>query len=309
MRFVAFVILGLFSFNLWAAELKVVATTSSMGMLARTVGGEHVSVETLAPPDRDAHFLQAKPSMMKDLRRADLVVAVGAELEVGWLPLAIQRANNPRIQPGQNGYFEAAAQVVLNNSGGVADRSLGDVHPAGNPHVNLDPQRMGVIAQALAARLGELDGAHAEAYRRRADAFTAQVAERLPQWRAQVKNAPGVVLYHKDANYLMALLEVPILGYIEPVAGVPPTASYLQKLVGGLKGKSGVIIRSLFHSPQGADFLHRELGWPVAALPIDPALGKGSEAYLTLIEQWVTAIAQGRRATLPAKRCHYIQCS
>jgi len=267
-RMIWILLFSLLSLNLWAEELKIVATTSAMGMLARTVGGEQVSVKTLAPPDRDVHFLQAKPSMMKELRRADLVVAVGAELEVGWLPMAIQRANNPHIQPGQNGYFEAAAQVSLIDVGGMADRALGDVHLAGNPHINLDPQRMGVIAQALAVRLGELDGANEALYRQRAAAFAAQVAQRLPHWRELVKNAPGVVLHHKDANYLMKLLNVPVLGYIEPISGVPPTASHLQQLVGSLKGKTGVIIRANHQPPQGSEFLHRQLGWAMAALPL-----------------------------------------
>lgn len=290
-RIVFTVLFSLLSWNLLAADLKIVATTSTMGMLARTVGGEGVRVKTLAPPDRDAHYLQAKPSMMKDLRRADLVVAVGAELEVGWLPLAIQRAANPRIQPGQNGYFEAAAQVALLETGAAADRALGDVHPAGNPHVNLDPQRMAKIAQALAARLGELDGARAGKYHQRAEDFAAQVAERLPLWRKTVQHAPGVVLHHKDANYLMALLDVPVLGYIEPVPGIPPTASYLKKLVNSLKGQKGVILRVNYQPAQGADFLQRQLGWPTAALPLDPPLGAEAQAYWQLLDQWIAALA------------------
>jgi zinc/manganese transport system substrate-binding protein len=116
------------------AAVNVVATTSSMGMLARTVGGDAVKVTVLSPPDRDAHFLLARPSMMVALRRADLLVAVGAELEVGWLPAAIQGASNPKILPGQPGYFEGAAQIELIDVGQAADRSKGDVHPMGNPH-------------------------------------------------------------------------------------------------------------------------------------------------------------------------------
>jgi len=290
-RFLTYLFLMLLSFNLWAAELKVVATTSAMGMLARVVGGEQVTVKVLAPPDRDVHFLSAKPSMMKDLRRADVLIAVGAELELGWLPAALQRAGNPQVQPGQKGYFEAAAQVSLLDSAGVADRALGDVHPAGNPHVNLDPQRMGIIAQALALRLSKLDAAHEQDYRQRAQAFVEQVAERLPNWRQQTADVTGVVLHHKDGDYLMHLLNVPVLGYIEPIPGVPPAASHLQHLIKSLSDKQGVIIRSNFHPPQGATFLHRQLGWSSHALPLDPPLEADAEAYLALIDQWVAAIA------------------
>lgn len=285
----------LLSLNLWAAELKVVATTSAMGMLAREVGGEQVSVKVLAPPDRDAHFLQAKPSMMKDLRRADLLVALGAELEIGWLPAAIQRAGNPQVQPGQRGYFEAAAQVSLLDAGGVADRSLGDVHPAGNPHVNLDPQRMATVAGALAVRLADLNPEQAEAYRQRAQGFAELVKANLPTWREKTRGHPGVVLHHKDADYLMHLLNVPVLGYIEPIPGVPPTASHLQNLVNSLKDRpQGIIIRSVFHPPQGSEFLHRELGWPAHALPLDPPLDADAQGYIRLIDEWVEVIAQGR---------------
>ena len=129
---------GLLAFLLISADpamaVDVVATTSSMGMLARTVGGEIVAVTVLAPPDRDAHSLLARPSMMIALRRADLLIAVGADLEVGWLPAALRGASNPRILPGQQGYFEGAAQLILLETGQLADRARGDIHPSGNPH-------------------------------------------------------------------------------------------------------------------------------------------------------------------------------
>jgi zinc/manganese transport system substrate-binding protein len=288
MKVIAFIFLSVFTFNLHAAELNIVATTTSMAMLARTVGAHHVNVTVLATPDRDAHFLQARPSMIKALRHADLVVAVGAELEIGWLPLAIERAANQRIQIGQSGYFEAAAQVSLLASGAAADRALGDVHPAGNPHVNLDPQRMALIAQALAHRLAALDKTHADNYHQHADAFTLQINTRLPHWRAQVKNAPGVIMHHKDGDYLLDLLNITILGYIENVPGIPPSPSHLQNLWHKVKQyPNGVIIRAPFHPPQGADFLARELGWRVHVLSLDPPLDAHSDDYFALIDQWV----------------------
>ncbi len=207
--------------NASAATLNVVATTSSMGMLARVVGGDAVRVTVLAPPDRDAHYLLAKPSMLVALRRADLLVAVGADLEVGWLPAALQSANNPRILPGQGGYFEGAAQVDLIEKGEAADRARGDVHPMGNPHYYMDPQRMARVASALAARLAAMTPAAGGAFTSRAEAFGRAVAARVPEWRRQAAGAPGAVFFHKDANYLAQLLEVKILGYIEPRARHP----------------------------------------------------------------------------------------
>ncbi|HEY7466484.1 MAG TPA: zinc ABC transporter substrate-binding protein [Dehalococcoidia bacterium] len=276
------------------AAVNVVATTSSMEMLVRTVGGQQVSVTTLAPPDRDAHYLLAKPSMMIALRRADLLVAVGAELEVGWLPVAIQGANNPRIVPGQPGYFEGAAQIDLLEAGAVADRSRGDVHPLGNPHYYMDPVRMATIARALAGRLAQLDSANAAAYQSNAGGFGQMVNERLPRWQSMAANAPGVVFYHKDGNYLAALLDIPILGYVEPLPGIPPTAAHLRALVQGLSGRRGVIIYNSYHSSNGPDFLARNLGWPKVQLQLEVALNSDARGYLDHIERWVAAIASGK---------------
>ncbi|HYN42612.1 MAG TPA: zinc ABC transporter substrate-binding protein, partial [Thermoanaerobaculia bacterium] len=217
------------------ATLTVAATTSNMGMLVRTIGGDSVKVTVLAPPDRDPHFLQAKPNMMVALRNADLLVAVGAELEQGWLPAAIQGASNPKILAGQLGYFEACAQVPLIDKTDVLDRSGGDVHPMGNPHVFLDPERMAAVGRALAGRLAGLEPAGEARFKANAEQFAKTAAERVAQWKQEAAGVPGAVLYHKDANYLLALLGAPLLGYVEPLPGIPPTAAHLSGLVGQLK--------------------------------------------------------------------------
>lgn len=276
------------------AQVRVVATTTSMGMLARTVGGDAVEVTVLAPPDRDAHYLQARPSMMVELRRADLLVAVGAELEVGWLPAALQGAANPRILPGRLGYFEAAAQIPLLEGDGVADRALGDVHPMGNPHVNMDPLRMVQVARALADRLAAMQPQTAEIMRANAERFAGMVEARLGDWRSRVEGAPGIVLFHRDANYLMARLGVPILGYIEPLPGIPPSARHLQALVSELQGRKGVVVHIGHQPAQGPQFVGSTLGWPVFSLPLDPPLQADGEGYLKMIDLWVEAIAKGK---------------
>ncbi len=275
----------------WA--LEVVATTSSMGMLARTVGGSQVKVTELAPPDRDAHMLQARPSMMRALRDAQLVVAVGAELEIGWLPAAINGAANGAILPGRPGYFEAAAQVPLLDAGQAADRAQGDVHPAGNPHVNLDPARMATVAKALAGRLAQLDAANAAGYRERAQGFATAVEAKLPAWKQKVAGSGGAVTFHKDAIYLLTFLGVPFHGTLEPVPGVAPTASHLQALAGKLKGgKAGVIVHTPYQPPAGAEKLATLTGWKVAVLPIDPPAGADAQGYFALIERWVEALVK-----------------
>lgn len=275
-----------------SAQLDVVASTSNMGMLAETVGGEHVSVRVLAPPDRDPHYLEVRPNMMVALRRADLVVSVGAELEVGWLPLAIERSNNPRINPGRSGYFEAAAQVDRLAEGAPADRALGDVHPTGSPHVYMDPLRMADIAETLAERMAELDRDNADAYRDNAAAFRERAERAVERWQAQAEGAPGVVLFHRDADYLLELLGVPALGYLEPVPGVPPTASHLRSLVRELDGQDGVIIYSGYHSSRGPDFVAGELGWNAVVLPTNVEVGGSADDYFSLMERWVSVISR-----------------
>ena len=276
------------------AALNVVATTSSMGVLVKSVAGDSVKLTVLAPPDRDAHMIQARPSMMVALRNADLFVSVGAELEIGWLPAALQGANNGKILPGTPGYFEAAAQVELIESGRAADRSQGDVHPMGNPHVYMDPSRMADIAEALAGRLASLDAANAAKYQGGAAAFRKAVEARVPGWKQKASGAKGVLLFHKDLNYLTTLLGVPVLGYIEPLPGIPPTAAHLKELTDRLKGQKGVILYTSYQPGQGPDFLSRSLGWPKVRLPLEPAVGASAEEYLKLIDQWVDGVASGK---------------
>jgi zinc/manganese transport system substrate-binding protein len=270
--------------------LEVVATSTSMGALVRAVApGAKLTV--LAGPERDLHTLQAKPSMIRALRGADLLVAVGAELEVGWLPAASASAANPDILPGRQGYFEAAAQVPLLDVGGPADRAMGDVHPAGNPHVDLDPVRMAQVAEALGGRMARLDPANASAYRRNAARFADAVQRRVPDWQARLQDAPGVVLYHRDAIYLLDRFGVPLLGTIEPVSGVPPSGRDLRELAGKLRGRDGTIIHAPYQSPKAPGKLGRELGWPVQRLPLEPPLGADGDGYLRHIDRWVNAVA------------------
>jgi zinc/manganese transport system substrate-binding protein len=273
-----------------AVALDVVATSPSMGALARAVAPS-AGLTVLAGPERDLHALQVRPSMIQALRGADLVIAVGAELEMGWLPAASSSAANPAILPGREGYFEAAAQVPLMHVGGSADRARGDVHPAGNPHVDLDPVRMAQVADALAERMARLDSANASQYRRNAARFAEAVDSRMPGWQTQLADAPGVVLYHRDAVYLLDRFDVPLLGTIEPVPGVPPSGRDLRALAGKLRGRDGVIIHAPYQSPKGPRKLGRELGWPVQTLPLEPPVNADGDGYLRHIDRWVSAMA------------------
>ncbi len=272
------------------AEVRVVATVPNMGMLVRTIGGDDVTVTVLAPADRDAHYLEARPSMMAALRRADLVVAVGAELEVGWLPAALQGAHNPRVQTGRSGYFEGANHTDLIQVGGAADRARGDVHVAGNPHFYFDPERMAEVGKALAERLADIHPDGADSFRANAEAFAEQAAAHVSRWQEDAQDTPGVVYYHKDVDYLAELLGVEILGYIEPLPGIPPTASHLRDLVGALRGTDGVILYADFQPSQGPDFVARELGWSAHKLPSQVDVDGDADDYFAMVGRWVDAL-------------------
>ncbi|TDT44066.1 zinc/manganese transport system substrate-binding protein [Halospina denitrificans] len=274
------------------AKLQVVATAPNLGMLASAIGGEHVAVEVLAPPDRDLHYLEARPSMMAQLRNADLVVSVGADLEAGWLPVAIQNAGNAGIRGGQPGYFSGAQHTDLIQTNQAADRSQGDVHTKGNPHFYLDPVRMAEVGNALADRLSELDPGNGSDYRARAQGFQSEVNARMTEWHERTEDAPGVLLYHKDADYLMERLDVTILGYLEPLPGIAPTGKHLSGLVQDLKGKQAVVLYTDFQPSRAAEFIQRQLGWPHHQLSSQVQPGSDQKAYFELIDRWVEAISR-----------------
>lgn len=270
-----------------AATLDVVATTGSMGMLARVVGGDAVKVTVLAQPNRDARTPRARPHMLTSLNRADVLIAVGGGLESGWLPSFLETLHNTAIQPGQPGYFEAAEHVTLI----PLEMPDGDPAELSNPYINLDPLRMATITEALAVHLGRLDSANAALYTERARLFAEQIRARMPNWRERVANAPGVLLYQQDANYLMHTLNVPILGYVHADPDNALTAQQLRELAESLQGKRGIVLQANYQHDRGARYVARQLGWPHRALSVEPPPNASGEVWLELIERWVDAIA------------------
>src|SRR5262245_26221500 len=219
------------------AAMKVLATTSDWGALVTEIGGDQVNVYTATSALQDVHRVDAKPSLVARARSADLIVATGAELEIGWLPVLIQESGNSRIQPGSPGYFEAASVLQLTEKPEHFDRALGDIHPQGNPHVQLDPHNIQRVAKALSERLAQLDSSHAEYYQQREKDFETRWSAAMQRWEskaAPLKGAPIVVM-HSDQSYLCRWLGMQQLAAIEPKPGMPPTAGYLGQLVTKLK--------------------------------------------------------------------------
>jgi zinc/manganese transport system substrate-binding protein len=234
------------------------------------LGGDKLDVYTATSAFQDVHRVDAKPSLVARARSADLVVATGADLEIGWMPVLLQDSGNTKIQPGSQGYFECAPLVHLLEVPSAVDRSMGDIHPLGNPHVTLDPRNIAIIAKALSARLILLDSSNAAFYAGKGDDFQKRWQAASAQWDA--KAAPlkgvGVVVIHKDQTYLMNWLGIREIAAIEPKPGVPPSAGYLGELVTKLTATPPkMILRNAYNDPKAADWLSERIHVPVVLLP------------------------------------------
>jgi zinc/manganese transport system substrate-binding protein len=252
------------------AEIKVLATTADWGALARELGGDQVNVYVATSALQDVHRVDAKPSLVARARSAALVVASGAELEIGWLPVLIRESGNSRIQPGSPGYFEAASLLTLLDKPVRFDRSLGDIHPQGNPHVQLDPHNIATIARALAERLSQLDAGHAQYYQQRAKDFDTRWQAAIQRWESMAAPLKGarIVVMHSDQSYLCHWLGMQQVAAIEPKPGMPPTAGYLGQLVTKLKeSPPRAILVNAYNDPKAAKWLSERVNAPVVTLP------------------------------------------
>jgi zinc/manganese transport system substrate-binding protein len=252
------------------AALRVLATTPDWAALLMELGGDQVNVYTATSAFQDVHRVDAKPSLVARARTADLIVATGADLEIGWMPVLLQDSGNTKVQPGTPGYFEAAPLVHLLEVPAAVDRSMGDIHPLGNPHVTLDPHNIAIIARALAARLALVDPANAAFYAARGEDFQRRWQQASVHWETQA--APlkgiGVVVIHRDQAYLCNWLGLKELAAIEPKPGVPPSAGYLVQLVTKLTATPPrLILRNAYNDPKAADWLAERIHVPVVLLP------------------------------------------
>jgi zinc/manganese transport system substrate-binding protein len=252
------------------AELKVLATTADWGSLTKELGGDKVNVYVATNALQDVHQVDAKPSLIARARTADLVVANGGDLEIGWLPVLVQESGNPKIKPGAPGYFEATSAVRLLDVPTAVDRSMGDIHPLGNPHIQLDPHNVAAVAKALSARLASVDPANGQYYQARATDFQGRWQQAITRWEAQAVPLKGmtVVAIHTDQRYLCHWLGLNQVATIEPKPGVPPSAGYLLELVTRLSAnKPKLILRNAYNDAKAADSLSQKIGVPVVVLP------------------------------------------
>ncbi len=275
------------------AAIKVLATTADWGALVTELGGDKVNVYTATTALQDVHRVDAKPSLVARARTADLVVATGAELEIGWLPVLLQESGNTKIQPGAPGYFEITSVLKLLDIPSAVDRSMGDVHPLGNPHVQLDPRNIATAAKALSVRLAQVDPANAAYYQQRGTDFQSRWAQAMTRWTAQAASLKGVpvVVIHKDQTYLIRWLGMTELAAIEPKPGVPPSAGYLAGLVQKLGASPPrMILRNAYNDPKAADWLAERVKTKVVVLPFSVGGTPGAKDLFGLFDDTLNTL-------------------
>lgn len=269
------------------AALKVLACEPEWAALVQELAGDKVSVYSATTALQDVHHIEARPSLIARARNADLVVCTGSELEAGWLPPLLRQSGNARIQPGAPGYLEASQFVSRLEIPKVLDRSLGDIHPAGNPHIHLDPHNIGKVAQVLRDRLAQLDPANAELYRTRTAAFLARWDAAIRRWEAEAAPLKGLsmVVYHKNMAYLNAWLGLREAGSLEPKPGVPPTTAHLADLVARMRAAPAkVIVYTAYNNPQAAQFLSARSKIPAVMLPYTVGGSDGAKDLFGLFD-------------------------
>jgi zinc/manganese transport system substrate-binding protein len=252
------------------AALQVFACEPEWAALADEIGGGYVETTSATTGLQDVHHIEARPSLIARLRRADLLVCTGAGLEAGWLPLLQRRANNPRVQAGQPGFLELAGHVNLLGRPARLDRAAGDVHPEGNPHIQLDPRNIQRAGEVLTERLVAIDPAHAEDYRRGLAEFSRRWQAAIHHWEEQAAELAGVpvVVHHDSWVYLESWLGFSVVGTLEPKPGVPPSSAHLGKLLAALEQQPArLVIRSSYQDPRAADWLAGRADIPAVMLP------------------------------------------
>ena len=221
-----------------AKKLKVVTTLTDLASLTQEVGGDKIDVEALAKGYQDPHFVEPKPSFLLKLRNADLLISVGLDLEIGWLPPLITQSGNAKIQPGANGYLDASQFAeILEIPQGKLTRAEGDVHPLGNPHYWLDPDNGRRMAKGIATKLIEMDPADQAYFQQREQDFEKRLAEAEKRWEAQMAPYRGrkIVTYHRSWPNFAKHFGLDVIGYVEPRPGIPPTPSHTIELVNLMK--------------------------------------------------------------------------
>jgi len=265
-----------------SAKLNIFACEPEWASLAEVIGGDNVKATSATNALQDPHYIQARPSLISKIRNADLVVCSGAQLEIGWLPMLLTKGNNPKVQAGSRGYLEASSFVRRLEATTNLDRSQGDVHPDGNPHIQTNPHNILLVAGALTERMSELDPGNADQYKAALEDFTPKWKAAMTKWETKAAPLKGenIITYHKSWAYLQDWLGLIEVATLERVSGVPPTAGHLSSLVGEFSnGGASMIIHAPYQSDKAAQWLSDRTGIPFVMIPMSVG---GSDAATDL---------------------------
>jgi zinc/manganese transport system substrate-binding protein len=280
------------------ANLNIFATVPEWGALAREIGGDKVRVYTATTAFQDPHRIEAKPSLLAQARQAQLVVAAGADLEIGWLPLVQRDSGNPAIQGGRPGYFEAAAYVNRLEVPTVLDRAHGDVHAAGNPHTHLDPRNVLKVGEALTARMSELDAANAAVYQANFKAFSGKWQAAIKRWEQEAAPLRGatVLVHHASFVYLANWLGLKEVGTLEPKPGVEPTSGHLTELLTRQQTMPAkMVLRAAYQQDGPSQWIAGKTGMPAIMLPYTVGGTAEAKDLTGLFDDTVQRLLKGLR--------------
>jgi zinc/manganese transport system substrate-binding protein len=280
--------------------LDIFATVPEWGALATELGGPDVEVYTATTALQNVHRIQARPSLIAKYRQAELLIATGAELEAGWLPALEAKGNNPGVRPGAPGFFEAFRHVKMLEVPEVLDRSLGDVHPYGNPHIQTAAPNILAVAGPLAERMAQLDPEHAAGYRERLAAFAKKWRAALTRWEQQARPLAGVavVTTHRDSPYLFAWLGLREVATLEPKPGIPPSAGHLEKVLATLKTQPArMVLRAAYQDDKPARWIAERTGMPVVEMPFTVGGAPGADTLEGYFDVTIARLLQGARGT------------
>jgi len=261
----------LFTPLLAKADLNIFACEPEWAALADELGGDKVSTNSATHAMQDPHYIQARPSLISKVRRADLVVCSGAQLEIGWLPMLLRKGNNPAVLPGNPGFLEASSYVDRLEVITIVDRSQGDVHPLGNPHIHTNPHNIELVAEVMAERMAQLDPGNSDNYRQRLADFRQRWATAIAGWekRASPLREKRMISHHKSWVYLEAWLGLVEVATLEPVPGIPPTATHLSSLLNRFPDtrSADFIVRASFQGEKASNWLSERTEIPAVMLP------------------------------------------
>lgn len=278
------------------ADLKVLACEPEWAALAAELGGDRVKAASATTALQDPHHIEARPSLIARARNADLLICTGAELEVGWLPILQRESGNPRIQPGSPGYLEAAAFVPLLEKPARLDRAEGDMHAAGNPHIQTDPRNIARVAEGLARRMAELDPALAAHYASRQADFARRWQAAMAAWEKRAAPLRGipVVSQHKGFPYLYAWLGMTEVAVLEPKPGLEPSASHLAGVLAQLRERPArLIVRAAYQPARPSEWLAGRAGLPAVALPYTVGGSDQARDLFTLFDDTLDRLLGG----------------